>query len=306
MDLPLISIVLCTYNGADFLEKQLQSIYAQSYPNLEIILSDDASSDATKNILEKYKNHPATIINFNKKNIGFAKNFEYGATLSTGEYIAFCDQDDIWMPQKIEKLYAAIGNHSLVYSDSRLIDENENALHKNLSDFRKLQNIYTSKGFAFFNAVSGHTMMAKREILAYSLPTPAGYYHDWWFALQATNLNGVKFLDEKLTLYRQHDKNVTENIIVKKLGSRTFSKRYEVFLHELKWIEILANNRIEKEKCFYNKLHSLFILKKTQYYVWPLFWFLLKNRKDIFMFSKKKYTSQFFEIRKYARGERTN
>lgn len=301
---PLVSIIVCTYNGAAFLEEQLHSIFTQTYPNLEIIISDDGSTDNTKDIINKYKNNIGTIINYNKKNLGFSKNFEFASGLSKGNYIAYSDQDDIWLPQKIEKLYAAIGAHSLVYSDSKLVDEKGNDLYKNSSDLRKLQDIYTSKGFSFFNPVSGHSMMAKRELLAYAFPTPAGYYYDWWFALQATNLNGVKYLNEALTHYRQHDKNLTINIVVKKLGARTMNKRYQGFLRDLKWLEILANNKFDKENSFHKKLHNLFLLKKTQYYVWPLFWFLLKNRKNIFMFSKKKYTSQLFEIRKFARGER--
>lgn len=304
MQRPLISVLLCTYNGAAFLEEQIESILSQTYPVIEIIISDDASTDGTINIIKKYSTNSIIIININQENIGLQKNIEVAAGLSKGNYIAFSDQDDIWLPDKLEKLHAAIGNHSLVYSDSKLVDEYGNDLHKSLSDFRNLQNIYSSKGWGIYNAVSGHTMLAAKELLQYVLPIPAGYYHDWWIAVQASNLNGIKFLNEKLTLYRQHGKNLTENIIQKELGSRTYSKRYQQYVKDLKWIELLKNNPIEKEKSFYTDFYMLYLLKSKGHFVWPLFWFLTRNQNTIFLFSKKNYLSQLFEIRKRARGEK--
>ncbi len=304
MEQPLISILLCTYNGAAFLEEQIQSIINQTYPNLEIIISDDASTDATKNIIEKYSGHSKITIQLNNQNVGLQKNIELAARLSKGSYIGFSDQDDYWLPNKIEKLYMAIDGHSLVYSDSKLVDEQGNGLNKNLSDFRNLQNIYHSKGFGIYNAVSGHTMLASREVVEFALPIPAGYYHDWWIAVQAANLNGIQFLNEKLTLYRQHSNNLTENIIQKVRGSMPHRKRYEQFIKDLGWIEILKNNKLEKEKLFYNKFYNLYLLKNKGHFAWPLFWFLIRNQHNIFKFSKKNKLSQLTEIRKRARGEK--
>src|SRR5689334_6476928 len=108
MDRPLISIVLCTFNGARFLEDQVESILNQTYPNIELLISDDASIDESIIILKKYEHHPLVKLFYNKQNVGFAKNFETAAMLTKGNYIAFSDQDDIWLPDKIEKLYTAI------------------------------------------------------------------------------------------------------------------------------------------------------------------------------------------------------
>ncbi len=304
MQHPLISIILCTFNGEAFLEEQLRSLLAQTYPNIEIIISDDDSIDGTMNLLQKYKNHPGISIFKNQQNVGYSKNFEVAALQSKGAYLAFCDQDDIWLPTKLEKLYTSIGKHSLVYSDSKLIDERGNDLHKNLSDYKNLQSTYHSKGFGLYNAVYGHTMMVKRELLELALPIPSGYYHDWWIALQASNLNGIQFLNEQLTLYRQHSKTATKTVLNKEKVSRTFSQRYEQYLSGLKWLEILKNNPLEKEKSFYNNFYNLYLLKKNAHYAWPLFWFLLKHHKNIFMFAKKNTLSQLIEIRKLARGEK--
>jgi len=304
MQYPLISILLCTYNGGPFLEEQIDSILHQTYPNLELIISDDVSTDITRTIIEKYRSYPNVIININEKNAGLQKNIEVAAGLSKGSLIAFSDQDDIWLPQKIEKLYSALGDHSLAYSDSKLVDELGADLHKNLSDIRNLQNIDHSKGFGLYNAVSGHTMLVEREVLQYALPVPVGYYHDWWIAVQAVNLKGIRFLDEQLTLYRQHENNLTENIIQKEPGSRAYSERYWQYLKDLAWIELLKNNPLEKNKLFYTDFYNVYLLKKKGHFAWDLCWFLLRNQKNVFLFSKKNQLSQLFEIRKRCRGEK--
>src|ERR1700712_5400324 len=108
---PLISIVLCTYNGEDFLKEQLQSLLNQSWTNLEIIVSDDHSTDKTIDILNEYNNHPSFRLFMQKENLGPIKNVEFALRQATGPYIAFCDQDDIWKPGKIEQLYKSIGNY---------------------------------------------------------------------------------------------------------------------------------------------------------------------------------------------------
>lgn len=304
MDSALVSIIVCTYNGEQFLEEQLESVIHQTYPNLEIIISDDNSTDGTKSILKKYEGISNIKINYNEKNIGFIKNFELAVTIACGNYIAFCDQDDVWLPKKIEKLLAAISSYSLVYSDSMLIDEAGKPLHKKLSNFRKMKSTITdSKGFAFFNVVSGHTMMIKKELLNYVLPLPNIYYHDWWIALHAANLKGIIYLDETLTLYRQHDKTITKTLITKKDASRKLQKRYQDYIERLTWLELLKNDKLEKSKRFYQKLYELYSLKGKGTFVVSLFYFLIKNEKELFQFPKKNYLSKLIEIRKMARGE---
>lgn len=304
MDHPLISILLCTYNGAAYLEEQIQSILQQTYTNIEVIISDDASTDETRNIIKKYIDNPTFIINLNDDNVGLLKNIELAAALSKGLFICFADQDDIWLPEKVEKLYQAIDKYSLVYSDSKLVDAKGNYLNKNLSDFRKLQDVFDSKGFSVDNAVSGHSMMASRELLSCALPIPEGHFYDWWIAVQASNLNGIKYLNEKLTLYRQHTKNLTPSYIKKVTGSRTFSKRYNQFTKELEGLELLKNNKLEKQPSFYTQFYNLHLLKKKGRFTWPLFWFLISNKKDIYRFSKKSTLSQLNEIRKRSRAEK--
>lgn len=305
MSSPLISIILCTYNGERFLEEQIRSIISQTYSNIEVIISDDCSTDATKAIINNYRNYNNIKVFFNEENKGFIKNFEVAAKLATGNFLAFSDQDDIWLPQKLEKLYNAISTYSLVYSDSKLIDDNGRYLNKKLSDFKNLKKtIHDSRGFAFINVVSGHTILIKKELLVTALPIPDVPYHDWWLAYQAANLNGIIFFSEALTLYRQHSQTVTKTISDKKMVSRKYSNRYKDFIRELNWIEICMNNKSEKHQLFFTQLYDLLLLKRKNMFVWPLFHFLIKNEKILFQFSNKSYLSKLVEIRKIARGER--
>src|SRR4051812_37947903 len=123
MDCPLVSIIMCTYNGERFLEEQINSVVNQTYSRLEIIIADDNSTDNTRSVLRKYEGISNVKIFYNGQNLGFIKNFEQTVTKASGDYLAFCDQDDNWLPNKIERLTAAIANHSLIYSNSLLIDE---------------------------------------------------------------------------------------------------------------------------------------------------------------------------------------
>src|ERR1700749_3753483 len=101
---PLVSVVLCTYNGDKYLEAQLQSVLTQTYSSLEIIICDDGSTDSTQQLISSYALKDARIrYFFNEKNTGVNKNFEQGFLKAAGEFIAFADQDDIWKPEKIQK-----------------------------------------------------------------------------------------------------------------------------------------------------------------------------------------------------------
>ena len=103
--MPVISIVMATYNGGLYLEQQMESIVVQTYPNIEIIIVDDCSTDNTIEILQMFQQKYSNIKLFNNAaNLGYIKNFEKGCSLASGEYIALCDQDDYWHPDKLKKM----------------------------------------------------------------------------------------------------------------------------------------------------------------------------------------------------------
>jgi glycosyltransferase involved in cell wall biosynthesis len=306
MNEPLISVVLCTYNGAKYLTEQIESLLQQTYPNFEVIIADDGSTDGTRNLLLQWKDHPKFFIHFNETNLGYTRNFEKVASLAKGEFISFCDQDDIWMPHKLQRLYESINGYSLVFSDSILIDEDGNDLGKKLSEVRRLESIFDIRTLLFMNIVSGHTMLVRKEIIEKSLPIPERRYHDWWIALVAASHDGAYYLDEPLTYYRQHESMQTVNIVKKRdLKARTHSKRYSDYLNDLEWFELVLGISNEKDRPYIERFYQLYQERKKGNYVWPLFAEFLKQREIIFRYSKKKYWSQIFELRKMARGERS-
>jgi glycosyltransferase involved in cell wall biosynthesis len=137
---PLISIALCTFNGAVHLREQVDSLLAQSYKELEIVAVDDCSTDATRAMLEDYQRRdPRLRVLVNPSNLGFKRNFAFAISQCRGEFIAPCDQDDVWDTAKLDELFATIGSNSLAYCDSELIDAQGRSLDKAMSDWWRMQ-----------------------------------------------------------------------------------------------------------------------------------------------------------------------
>jgi glycosyltransferase involved in cell wall biosynthesis len=305
MNEPLISIVLCTYNGERFIGEQVESLIHQSYKNIEIIISDDASTDNTVAILEKYRDHPVIKLFLQSSNTGSGKNFEFALKQARGGFIAFSDQDDTWLPEKIQKMFDAIGDSYLLYSDSELVNESGESLHKKLSQLRRMYTGDQTTGFVFSNVVWGHAMFINRKLLGDILPIPAGIPHDGWMGFRAATITGIKYLDIPLTKYRQHEATVTKTIAVK-AEPRSAEKRYKDFEEKLYWIGIMRDHERSAYKPFYSRLYDLYKRKGNGRYVWTLFFFLLSHRKEFFMFTRKKWLSQVIEMLKQARGESKN
>ena len=140
----LVSIIVATYNpNIIWLEKQLKSLNNQTYPKIEIILLDDCSTyekyTKIKEIANEEIKFPFKIYQ-NDENLGSNKTFERLVSLASGYYLAFCDQDDIWSDDKIEVLVSEIENNSntlLVYSDMKIIDDNDHVISNSMSTYRK-------------------------------------------------------------------------------------------------------------------------------------------------------------------------
>ena len=207
-EFPLISIVLATYNGERFLEKQLDSLFNQTYPNLEIIAVDDASSDRTVDILHRYATAQTNLKVFqNEKNLGFIKTFDKACSLALGQYIAPCDQDDYWDRYKIEKLYANIGSSPMIYCDSFIVDEDLNIKEKKISDKVNSINFNSCLQQCVYCRIYGHATLITKALYKKATPFILDIPHDWWLCYLATLLGGIKYLNEPLVYYRQHASN---------------------------------------------------------------------------------------------------
>lgn len=199
-----ISVLMATYNGAEFIRAQLDSIVKQTiYPD-EIIIMDDCSSDETLLILQEYQNnYPNFKIIVNSHNLGAARTFFAGIRFCSSQYIAFADQDDIWLPNKLEVLIKNIGDNLLIYSSELLMSDNSVIHSSNHSvDFAKLK----FWDYLLQNRVRGCCAMISHAILQYDYPDNF-YIHDHYFALLAANLDKIKFIPDKLVIYRQHSQN---------------------------------------------------------------------------------------------------
>jgi len=221
MEDKLVSIAMATYNGEKYLREQLDSIYNQTYKNIEVIVCDDCSADTTIKILEDYKQKYGLIYYINKKNLGHVKNFEKAISLCKGDFIALSDQDDIWLPEKIEILLHEIQVYSLIYSDVKYIDANDNVFVESEREILQLEKkilIRSFKDVSFFDSeykigyTKGCTMLFKREVAKKAIPIPDfERQHDWWINIVALRLNGIKYYSKPLMLYRKHSDNLSSN-----------------------------------------------------------------------------------------------
>ena len=213
MEQSLISVALCTYNGELFLAQQLQSIIEQTYQNLEIIIVDDASTDGTLDIIKTYAEKDERIKWFqNNTNKGLNKNFERALRFCSGQYISLSDQDDIWEPQKIQRLADSIGDNWVVFSNSALVNADGKPIGRNLlNSFSYDDKDY--RGIVLMNFVTGHTCLIARDFLSQALPVPENTLYDWWFGFVALYHHKLVYLDEILTQYRIHPASYIQRIV---------------------------------------------------------------------------------------------
>jgi glycosyltransferase involved in cell wall biosynthesis len=290
----LISIALCTYNGEAYLREQLESIVNQSYSPLELIAVDDCSSDNTLSILKEYEaNYPFIKVFVNPENLGYIKNFEKALKLCNGEFIALSDQDDIWDLHKIDKQVNAIGNHLMVYHDSEFVDQDGQLLNKKMSDIMNLYRGDQPESFLFFNCISGHSVLMKKELRDELLPFPNAYFHDWWMGYVATNLGTIDCIDEPLVKYRQHHTADT-NILKRKRDNATrnqlsASMKYD---KKMRWLKSCAEYPKNKDPQFIQNLYAEFMKNKTVYFSFGLARIIHANRSILFSINKKSLFSK--------------
>ena len=213
-----ISVAMCTYNGAEFLPAQLESILAQSRKPDQIVVCDDGSTDETRAILQSFekKSPDVILLNFNKKNLGSIRNFEKAIELCNGDVIALSDQDDVWRQDKLQLIEKAFNKQSigLVFSDAEIVDENLQPLNRrmwNEVDFNAHKRKLLDNGRALEVlvtgwTVTGATMAFRSGFTKICLPVPDGIamIHDGWIALAIAAVADVLAIDEPLIKYRQH------------------------------------------------------------------------------------------------------
>jgi glycosyltransferase involved in cell wall biosynthesis len=213
-----ISIALCTYNGEKYLYEQLESISKQTRLPDELVVCDDGSFDSTVQILRDFKKRSSFPVRLycNEARLGYTKNFEKAIKLCKGNIIVLCDQDDVWVPYKIEKLEYHFKNNpniGYVFSDAFIVDERLFPLSYTMwdnisfstSQRRLFKNGNQVKVLLKHNVVTGATMAIREETRDWFLPISDKWVHDEWIALLLSAI-GIKgdFIEEPLISYRQH------------------------------------------------------------------------------------------------------
>lgn len=219
----MISVCLATYNGEKFIKEQVDSILSQIGDNDELIISDDGSTDSTLSILKEIRDNRIKIF-ANTLIHGYTHNFENALTHATGDYIFFSDQDDVWLPNKVEVILPFLKEDNFVITDAYITDENL-VIKKKLSYWRKytkgyLPNLYKS-------IYAGCTCAFTRKIKDYALPFPTTklIQHDTWIGLLSELKFRVVYIDQPLIYYRRHTKN-TSGAGSKSTKSHLFMLRY--------------------------------------------------------------------------------
>lgn len=216
-----VDIVLATHNGEKYISEQLTSILKQTHKKINIIVTDDGSTDDTINIVKDYISRDDRVFLFEKKsNEGVIANFNNGLKQTTSNYIMFSDQDDVWDLSKVslmlneivkkEKMDGAIGA-CLVFSDLRVVDEDLKIISESFYDYNKLDplNNLELRYLKWRSSVYGCSMIFNRELLIKAgLPSLLSAMHDHWFAFHAALYGNIYFLDKPLVNYRQHQSNV--------------------------------------------------------------------------------------------------
>jgi glycosyltransferase involved in cell wall biosynthesis len=247
---------MCTYNGARFVGEQLASIAAQMRQPDELVVCDDCSTDATLECIREFaRTAPFPVRVFeNEKNIGSTKNFERAIELCEGDFIAFADQDDVWLPEKLRRLEETLANENagLVFTDGEVVDESLRPLGQRVWQtirFGEVEQRLFREGRAFavlldHNVVTGAAMALKAEFKKLILPFPDDLshdgipvIHDWWTALIIAAVGDVEFVSEPLFKYRQHAGQ--QMGVMSKRDERALSFRRNTFSADVKYIRAI-------------------------------------------------------------------
>jgi hypothetical protein len=232
---PRVSVALGTHNGARYVREQLESILGQTHPIAEIVLSDDASSDGTVELVEQMiEEHQATdaatpslIVLRNPVALGVTANFEQALTAASGDLMALCDQDDVWHPDRIARALAAFARRpgaELAAAEARLVDDEGAPLGATLFgtlgvDVPLRLRLETDAAFDELlkrNVLTGATMVVARSLALRATPFPASWVHDEWLGIVASVGGGLAIVPEPVIDYRQHGGN---QIGVTRLGA---------------------------------------------------------------------------------------
>lgn len=234
-------MVLATYRGARFLPEQLASVAAQQGVEWRLLVRDDGSCDETLAIVEAFgRDHRGRVELFDDGEVGLGAAQSFGRLLaaSTAPYVFSCDQDDVWLPDKLEQSVARLQGAErergaewpvLVHTDLQVVDEQLRSIAPSMNRYQHLGAEARSSLRALLvqNCVTGCTAGMNRALLELALPLPPeAIMHDWYLALTAAATGSVLYLADATVVYRQHGTNA--------LGARRYDLRARPTLAEMR------------------------------------------------------------------------
>lgn len=215
-----VSVALCTHQGERFLAEQLRSIAGQDLLPVELVVCDDRSTDGTAGVVARFAESAPFPVRFhvNESRLGVAANFSRAISLCEGTVIALADQDDVWLPGKLERLVGALDRRPAVgaaFSDAELVDGSLRPLGRTMFDVtrftpRRRQRFVAGRGLEVLlarNVVCGATLAFRSSLRDVLLPIPTTGLHDMWLSTLLCAVTEVAVVDEPLVRYRQHGAN---------------------------------------------------------------------------------------------------
>lgn len=203
------SVCMAVYNGAAHLREQMESILAQLAPADEVIVVDDRSTDESVDILMQFRD-PRMRLLLNEVNLGVVRSFERAVRASSGDIVFLADQDDVWLPGKVDSVTRVLlaGPYVAVVTDAIIVDGDNYILEPSFFRFRRTQPGFVAN--LYRNGYLGCAMAFTAKARSWILPFPAGInMHDEWIGLVCDLLGEVKFMDVPLVAYRRHGANAT-------------------------------------------------------------------------------------------------
>jgi glycosyltransferase involved in cell wall biosynthesis len=215
--MPLVSVVIASYNHEKFISATIESVLGQDFEDLELIIVDDASTDASRHIIQKYAEEDARIrVILHGTNCGIAKTMNDGIAIARGEFLTQWASDDVWMKDKLSKQLAVLESNDdlIVWTEMELIDDNGQLMGSTWSD---LGGVWTKKSGDIFDEIAARplscqTMLYKRANLdGIRWDERLKYLNDWLFCLELAERYEFYFIEEPLAQYRIHTNNIWGN-----------------------------------------------------------------------------------------------
>ncbi len=261
----IITILMATYNGENYVAEQIESIILQTETRWTLVVQDDCSNDATADVVKGYVlKYPGKIL-FIERDVpsGSAKNnFFSMLDFARTQYTMTCDQDDVWLPEKIkvtlQKIQELEGHYGkdiplLVHTDLKVVDENLRVIADSMFQYQKLDYRRDKiNNLLVQNIVTGCTMMVNEPLLKLlEKSSEQAIIHDWWFALVVSAFGKIGFVNQSTMLYRQHGRN--------EIGS----KNSQSICYNLNLLINAGNSKVSLIKS-YNQAQKFFTFFETQ------------------------------------------